>query len=215
MVIKQAEYITTVVAKDQYPTEGIRELAFVGRSNVGKSSLINLLTRNKKLAKTSGSPGKTRTINYFLINNQFYFVDLPGYGYAKVHKEVQATWGKMMETYLIDREVLKGVVQLVDIRHKPSKEDQAMMEFLNYYDIPVVVAATKSDKISRGQLGKHLKIIKETLGFQGPLIPCSTLSRSGIDELLVEMEILLMQGIDLSVANEVDLGVIQEVLHGE
>ena len=96
MDIKKAEYVMTVVKKDQYPAEGLLEVAFVGRSNVGKSSLINLVTNNKKLAKTSGSPGKTRTINYFLINGQFYFVDLPGYGYAKVHKEVQKTWGKMM-----------------------------------------------------------------------------------------------------------------------
>ena len=130
MKIKQADYVLTAVYKDQYPTEGLKEIAFVGRSNVGKSSLINLLTNNKKLARTSGQPGKTRTINYFLINKEFYFVDLPGYGYAKVAKETQKTWGKMMEQYLINREELKAVVLLVDIRHKPSVDDRNMMEFL-------------------------------------------------------------------------------------
>lgn len=189
MIIKQGEYITTVVSKSQYPTEGIKEIAFVGRSNVGKSSLINLLTNNKKLARTSGNPGKTRTINYFLINREFYFVDLPGYGYAKVSKEVQQTWGKMMEDYLIDREELKAVVLLVDIRHKPSRDDVNMMEFLKYYDIPVIVVATKADKISRGQRPKYIKVIKETLEAKGyPIVSCSVLKREGMEDLLSEIE---------------------------
>lgn len=197
MDIKKAEYVMTVVKKDQYPAEGLLEVAFVGRSNVGKSSLINLITNNKKLAKTSGSPGKTRTINYFLINGQFYFVDLPGYGYAKVHKEVQKTWGKMMEDYLIDREVLRGVVLLVDIRHKPSKDDVNMMEFLKYYDIPVIIVATKADKISRGQRPKYIKVIRETLEAGAcPIVPCSTLSREGIDKLLEQIEALVEEDVE-------------------
>lgn len=192
MEIKKAAYVMTVVNREQYPTEGLLEVAFVGRSNVGKSSLINLLTNNKKLAKISGNPGKTRTINYFLINESFYFVDLPGYGYAKVPRELQMSWGKMMENYLIDREVLRGVVLLVDIRHKPSQDDRNMMEFLRYYNIPVVLAATKADKISRGQRGKYLKLIRETLEApDAPIVPCSTLSREGIDKLLEEVEKLL------------------------
>ena len=192
MVIKQAEYITTVVNKSQYPTEGIKEIAFVGRSNVGKSSLINLLTNNKKLARTSGQPGKTRTINYFLINNEFYFVDLPGYGYAKVSKEIQSSWGKMMEEYLIDRKELKAVVLLVDIRHKPSKDDINMMDFLTYYDVPVIIATTKSDKISRGQRPKYIKIIRDALNAKGyPIVSCSVLKKEGIDDLLEEIERML------------------------
>ncbi len=189
MLIKQAEFFTTVVAKNQYPTEGIKEIAFVGRSNVGKSSLINLLTNNKKLAKTSGNPGKTRTINYFLINNSFYFVDLPGYGYAKVPKDLQESWGRMMEQYLIDREELKVIIVLVDIRHKPSKGDENMMEFIKHYDIPFIVAATKADKISRGQRAKYIKVIKESLGLDySSIVPCSTLDRTGIEELLSKMD---------------------------
>lgn len=189
MLIKQAEFFTTVVAKNQYPTEGIKEIAFVGRSNVGKSSLINLLTNNKKLAKTSGNPGKTRTINYFLINNSFYFVDLPGYGYAKVPKDLQESWGRMMEQYLIDREELKVIIVLVDIRHKPSKGDENMMEFIKHYDIPFIVAATKADKISRGQRAKYLKVIKDSLGLDyDSIVACSTLDRTGIEELLTKMD---------------------------
>jgi GTP-binding protein len=198
MLIKQAEFFTTVVAKDQYPTEGIKEIAFVGRSNVGKSSLINLLTNNKKLAKTSGNPGKTRTINYFLINNSFYFVDLPGYGYAKVPKDLQASWGRMMEQYLIDREELKVIIVLVDIRHKPSKGDENMMEFIKHYDIPFIVAATKADKISRGQRAKYLKVIKESLGLDyDSIVACSTLDRTGIAELLSKMDEYLDSDLDI------------------
>lgn len=189
MKIKQADYVLTAVYKDQYPTEGLKEIAFVGRSNVGKSSLINLLTNNKKLARTSGQPGKTRTINYFLINKEFYFVDLPGYGYAKVAKETQKTWGKMMEQYLINREELKAVVLLVDIRHKPSVDDRNMMEFLQYYEIPVIIVATKSDKISRGQRPKYIKVIRDTLNARSyPVVPCSVLNKEGIEELLSEIE---------------------------
>lgn len=189
MIIKQAEFYTTVVARDQYPTEGIQEIAFVGRSNVGKSSLINLLTNNKKLAKTSGNPGKTRTINYFLINNSIYFVDLPGYGYAKVPKDLQAGWSRMMEQYLIDRDELKVIVILVDIRHKPSKDDLSMLEFIKHFDIPYIIAATKADKISKGQRAKYIKVIKETLEVDHKsIIPCSTLDRTGIEELLAKMD---------------------------
>ena len=192
MRIKKADYILTAVNPTQYPEANRKEIAFVGRSNVGKSSLINLLTNNKKLAKTSGKPGKTRTINFFLINEDFYFVDLPGYGYASAPKAVQATWGQMMEEYLQKRETLVGVVLLLDIRHLPSKDDKLMMDYLKFYQIPTILTCTKSDKISRGKRPHYMKKIKEALDAKDyPIIPCSTLEKNGIGPLLSEIETLL------------------------
>ena len=152
MEIKQSEFIISAVKPAQYPTDNMVEYAFVGRSNVGKSSLINTLTNRRKLVKVSGTPGKTRLINFFLINNSFYFVDLPGYGYAKVSKSEQAKWGKMMEDYLVRRPQLQKVALLVDCRHKPTKDDLLMYGWIKHFGYEVVIVATKKDKLNRTEL---------------------------------------------------------------
>ena len=154
MRIKQSEFIISAVKRAQYPTDYRNEIAFVGRSNVGKSSIIYALTNRRHLAKVSQTPGKTRLINFFLINNDFYLVDLPGYGYAKVSKKEKESWGKTIETYLNGREELKRVILLVDSRHKPTADDITMNEWIRHYGYDVVVIATKSDKLSNYELKK-------------------------------------------------------------
>jgi GTP-binding protein len=166
MKVNQAEFIISAVGPSQYPQDALPEIALAGRSNVGKSSLINRMISRKNLARTSSQPGKTQTLNYYLINQDLYFVDLPGYGYAKVSKTKRAEWGKFIESYLLQRETLKLVMQLVDLRHPPSKDDQAMYEWLTHNDITVVVVATKADKIPKGKWAKHAKIVRETLGMK-------------------------------------------------
>ena len=163
MIIKTSEFIISAVKRNQYPVDNRVEIAFVGRSNVGKSSIINALTNRRKLAKVSQTPGKTRLINFFLINNDFYFVDVPGYGYARVSKSIKATFGKMIEEYVKNRENLKMVFLLVDFRHKPTEDDVLMYNFLKYYHHPVTIIATKSDKIKNSERAKCKEIIKETL----------------------------------------------------
>ena len=189
MKITKAEFITSAAKQGQYPPLGPVEIAFAGRSNVGKSSLINLLTGRKKLAKVSQSPGKTRTINFFLINDSWRIVDLPGYGYAQVSKSESESWGKMMEDYLENRENLKIVVQLVDSRHEPSAQDKQMYEYLRYYGLSGLVVATKADKLSKTELNKNLAMIRKSLDLteDEKLIPVSTLSKLGVDVLLGEL----------------------------
>ncbi|MGV3025912.1 ribosome biogenesis GTP-binding protein YihA/YsxC [Clostridium thermobutyricum] len=186
MRIKQSEFIISAVRKPQYPTDERVEIAFVGRSNVGKSSIINALTNRKKLAKVSQTPGKTKLINFFLINNDFYLVDLPGYGYAKVSKAEKESWGKTIEDYLAGREELKRVVLLVDSRHKPTADDIMMHEWILHYGYDVIVVATKSDKLSNNQLRKSEKVIRETLKLQkeDKLYFFSSLNKKGKDELI-------------------------------
>ena len=193
MEINKSDLETVAVKPSQYPAPDLREIAFAGRSNVGKSSLLNLLTGRRKLARVSGSPGKTRTINFYIINDAFRIVDLPGYGYAKVAKSVSAGWGEMMERYLQNRENLVKVVQLVDIRHAPSKQDVEMYEYLRHYGLDGLVVATKADKISRNQMAKQMKLIKQTLGLSSEdvVIPVSALKKTGYQELLDEMEKIL------------------------
>lgn len=193
MKINHAELETVAVKPNQYPPQDMYEIAFAGRSNVGKSSLLNLLTHRKNLARVSGSPGKTRTINFYLIDGEFRIVDLPGYGYAKVSKSVSEGWGDMMETYLGNRPNLLKVVQLVDIRHAPSKQDIEMYSYLQHYGLDGLVVATKADKISRNQMQKQVKLIRETLKLSGDdkVIPVSSLKRTGYDVLLDEMGKLL------------------------
>lgn len=190
MIIKQAELAAIAARRDQYPPEDLKEIAFAGRSNVGKSSLLNLLTNRKALARVSGNPGKTRTINFFDINGRFRIVDLPGYGYAKVSRSVSETWGAMIETYLKNRPNLVMVVQLVDIRHAPSAQDVQMYGFLKHYGLSGLVVATKADKLSRNELAKALSVIRKELGMAPDerILPVSALKRTGQEELLAAME---------------------------
>ncbi len=193
MIIKKAELETVAVKKSQYPEDNVPEIAFAGRSNVGKSSLLNLLTNRKSLARVSGAPGKTRTINFYRINDAFRIVDLPGYGYAKISKSISENWGDMMEEYFQNRQGLKKVVQLVDIRHAPSAQDVQMYEYLRHYGLDGLVVATKADKVSRNEMQKCMKTIRQTLklGPEDLVIPVSALKRQGHDNLLVEIEKLL------------------------
>lgn len=185
MIIKRCDFITSAVSKNQYPDTDLPEIAFSGRSNVGKSSLINSLLNRKKLVKVSSNPGKTRTINFFLVNEQFVLVDLPGYGYAAVSRSVKEQWGKMIEDYLKYREKLKNVVLLVDIRHAPTADDKLMYDFIKYYRKSVIIAATKLDKITKTALNKNLGVIKNTLGIdkEDILVPYSSETHQGRDEL--------------------------------
>jgi GTP-binding protein len=197
--VKQSEFVTSAVRKDQYPKDARPEIAFVGRSNVGKSSLINSITNRRHLAKVSGVPGKTRLVNFFLINNSFYLVDLPGYGYAKVSKSEKESWGKIIETYLIEREPLKRVVLLVDCRHKPSADDQMMMDWIRHFGYNIIVIGTKSDKLTKNELRKSELVIRETLKLNkdDKLMFFSSLKKEGKDELAQELfEGLLQDNID-------------------
>lgn len=186
MRIIRSELEAVSVRPNQYPDASLDEIAFVGRSNVGKSSLLNLLTNRKSLARVSGNPGKTRTINFYLINDAFRFVDLPGYGYAKVSKSITADWDRMMDDFFKQRKNLKRVVQLVDIRHEPSKLDVQMYEYLRSYGLDGLVCATKADKISGNQKQKNLSIIRKSLnlGKEDKIVPVSALKKTGHDVLL-------------------------------
>ena len=194
MVIKKADIEAVAVKKEQYPLPDFPEIAFAGRSNVGKSSLLNLLTNKKKLARTSSSPGKTRTINFYNINDEFRIVELPGYGYANASKTEMATWGKMMD-YLENRDNLLKVVQLVDIRHAPSAQDIQMYEYLRYYNLSGLVVATKADKVSANEKQKCLATIRKTLklGEDDLLMTVSALKRVGYQDLLDEIERIIIE----------------------
>jgi GTP-binding protein len=183
--VNQSEFVISAVGPDQYPQDALPEVALAGRSNVGKSSMINRLINRKNLARKSATPGKTQTLNYYRINTDLYFVDFPGYGYAKVSKSLREQWGKMIERYLQEREVLKLVIIVVDLRHPPSKDDQAMYDWLLHFKIPRCVVATKADKIPKGKWDKHCKIVKETLHMDptDPIIMFSSEMGLGKDEL--------------------------------
>ena len=182
MKIQSAEYVCSAMRPDQYPRDGKPEIAFAGRSNVGKSSLMNALLRRKNLAKTSGTPGKTQTINFFEVNRAFYFVDLPGYGYAKVPKAVKANWNAAMSAYLRGRKPLKLVVQLLDLRHDPSDKDIAMIALLAECKIPTLLVATKADKLGRGERAANLAKLRKRfdLGEDGLIIPTSAETGEGL-----------------------------------
>ena len=193
MKIVKSDLDTVAVKPSQYPPNNMKEIAFAGRSNVGKSSLLNLITGRKKLARVSGSPGKTRTINFYIINDEFRIVDLPGYGYAKVSKSMSDNWGDMMETYFQKRTGLKKVVQLVDIRHKPSAQDVQMYNYLKHYGLDGIVVCTKADKVSRNEAQKNIALIRKTLELskEDKVIPVSALKKTGCDALIEEIERIL------------------------
>ncbi|PBG77676.1 YihA family ribosome biogenesis GTP-binding protein [Clostridioides difficile] len=189
MKIRSSEITMSAVNKSQYPAEGIPEIALAGRSNVGKSSIINTLLNRRNFARTSQTPGKTRTINFYLINNEFYFVDLPGYGYAKIAKSEKEKWGGIMERYLESRQELCSIFLLVDIRHEPTADDKLMYEWIKHFGYNCVVIATKADKISRGQYQKHISIIRKKLQMESSekVITVSSLKKTGVEELWEEI----------------------------
>ena len=166
MIIKKAKFLLSQSKFGGFPQQGMPEIAMAGKSNVGKSSLINSLTRHSKLARTSSEPGKTRLINYYAINEDFLLVDLPGYGFARAPKSEQDKWAQMIEGYLTGSQQLKHVFHLVDIRHAPTREDQMMTEYLRHYDIPFTVIATKADKLSKAQRSRSIPVICRTLVVQ-------------------------------------------------
>jgi GTP-binding protein len=182
MIIKSAEFVTSAVKPDQYPPAKYPEMAFAGRSNVGKSSLINTLVNRKRLVKTSSTPGRTQLINFFDINNLITFVDLPGYGYAKVPTAVRKKWGPMIETYLSNRRTLKGVVVIMDIRRIPRQEEHELIEWLKYFSIDGILVLTKTDKLSKSKRLKQHNAIAEALTIDpDKLILFSAKSRQGRD----------------------------------
>ena len=197
MKINKCFLDTVAVRRSQYPTEGKPEFLLVGRSNVGKSSFINTLLNRKNLAHTSSHPGKTQTLNFYQINNEFYLIDVPGYGYAEVSKNIQAKFGKMMEEYLEKRDELQRVFMLVDLRHKPTEDDVMMYNFLKYYQIPVTIVATKADKVGASKREKSKKLLLETLDLVvgDNVIIFSSVTKEGKDEVLKKIDELLVDTI--------------------
>jgi len=192
MIIKKAKFLLSQSNFGTFPQQGMQEIAMAGKSNVGKSSLINSLTRNSKLARTSSAPGKTRLINYYAINEDFLLVDLPGYGFAKAPKSEQEKWSQMIEGYLTGSQNLKHVFHLVDIRHTPTKEDQMMIEYLRHYDIPFSVIATKADKLSKAQRSRSIPVICRTLVVQPwEILTYSSEDLTGREALLDKIESIL------------------------
>ena len=189
MIIKFVELETVCGITSKLPENDLPEIAFAGRSNVGKSSLINALLNRKKLAKVSSTPGKTQTINFYNINKQFYLVDLPGYGYAKVDEKTRISWGKMIENYLNKSSQLKAIFLLVDIRHEPNSNDLLMYNFIKSSGYTPYIIATKLDKLKRSQIQKHLKIIKNKLNDTSlKIIPFSSLTKQGKEEILTVID---------------------------
>ena len=193
MEIKKVSLETVCGVTSTLPENQLPEVAFAGKSNVGKSSLINALMNRKSLARTSGQPGKTQTINFYNLNDQIYLVDLPGYGYAKTAKRERELWGEMIERYLHTSDVLRAVFLLVDIRHAPSENDRQMFDWMKYMGFDPVVIATKLDKIKRSQTEKQLKILRTGLGVKPgtKMLPFSALTKQGRDEIWAVMDEIL------------------------
>lgn len=196
IVVTKSDYIISAVGKNQYPEEKFPEIVFIGRSNVGKSSLINSLTHRKNLARTSQTPGKTQTINFYKVElkiseensaiyKNFYLVDLPGYGYAKTSKTNRKIWAKFIEEYILNSKEIKFICQLIDIRHKPMESDLKMFRQLVEKNLPVLIIATKSDKIGKNEQKKNLSVIKKSLGIEEiSVLPYSSIKNEGRSELL-------------------------------
>ncbi|MBN2695688.1 YihA family ribosome biogenesis GTP-binding protein [bacterium] len=208
MNIKFATFITSAVKKEQYPQHFYKEIAFIGRSNVGKSSLINLVLNNKSLAKVSSTPGKTTLINFFAVNNQFCFVDLPGYGFAKRSKDETTKWGNMIEGYLKNRENLALFFLLLDIRRTPTDDDLKILKWLSFYGKTFAIVLTKVDKINLKERNQQIKIISEETGVpKESLILTSTLKKMGKDEILKRVETEIgdyLESIDISNIKEIN-----------
>lgn len=185
MLVKKAEYLISATCKSNFPKHNLPEFLFLGRSNVGKSSFINALTNRKKLAYTSGKPGKTITINYYQIDEKMMFVDVPGYGYASKLKTDRVRFGKMIEDLLDNNQNLKLIFLIVDIRHEPSEDDLLMYNYLRYFELPIVIVATKADKIGSTLIQRHLKIIKTSFKLSNDdlVVPISSVTKLGFDEI--------------------------------
>lgn len=190
MKVNNVEMIMSAVKPEQYPKDRFPEFALAGRSNVGKSSFINKMIGRKSLARTSSKPGKTQTLNFYKIEEQLFFVDVPGYGYAKVSKTDREAWGHMIDEYITTRDVLRAVILIVDLRHPPTADDRLMYDFLVHYDIPAIVIATKADKIPKGKWDKHKRIAREGLQMRmnDPVIVFSSEKGIGIGEAWSEIE---------------------------
>ena len=193
MKITSSEFIISAIRRSQYPTDNLPEFMLVGRSNVGKSSFINTITNNKKMARVSNTPGKTRNLNFYLLNKSFYFVDVPGYGYASVSKKEHKKFGLMIEEYLEKRPNLVRTYMLVDLRHKPSDDDILMYKYLKYYKLPVTIVATKADKISKNKREKAKNSVLKTLELEqgDTFIILSNITKEGKDKVLNEIESLI------------------------
>ncbi|MBU8566197.1 ribosome biogenesis GTP-binding protein YihA/YsxC [Virgibacillus pantothenticus] len=184
MKVTKAEIVISAVSEKQYPNDRLPEIALAGRSNVGKSSFINTLINRKNLARTSSKPGKTQTLNFYRMNDAFYFVDVPGYGYAKVSKKERQKWGRMMEEYFGKRSSLQAVLLITDIRHEPTSDDLQMYDFLKYYELPVIIVATKLDKISKNKRSHHVKRTGDAFQLEAGdfLLPFSAETGEGKEE---------------------------------
>ena len=205
MKIKNSQFVISAVAKSQYPEDQLPEFAFAGRSNVGKSSLINMLLNRKGLAKTSSTPGKTQLVNFYDIDGLFRFVDLPGYGFAKVSKTQKEGWGNIIDTYLNTRQNLLEVFQLVDIRHSPTREDKDMYAWIKSAGFNGIVVATKSDKLNRNQAAQQIKLIRKELGMEKDdvIIQVSSQNRDGKYEFWDTINALFE-------ANDIDIRMIKQ-----
>ena len=192
MTIKKSKFVTSLAELKLFPGQGLPEIALAGKSNVGKSSLINSFAHNSKLARTSSEPGKTRLVNFYLLNEEFFFVDLPGYGFARAPRQERERWAAMIEGYLEGSKNLRHVLQLVDIRHAPTQEDQMMTEYLRHYNLPFTVVATKADKLSKAQRGRSIPVICRALAVQPwEVLTYSSEDGTGMDRLLARVEEVL------------------------